>query len=1040
MVPYELTLRNFMCYRGDLPPLRLDGLHVACLSGDNGAGKSALLDAITWALWGKARMSDDELIAQGESDMQVDLSFQLDGQLYRVSRRRQRGKTTRSGKQGAGKSALEFQIWDEPRWRALGEQTTSETERKIEQVLRMKYDTFINASFLLQGRADEFTRKTPGERKQVLADILDLRDYAALETRARERARATSEQIRGLEGAIGVLQQEADKLDLYGRLVAEAEASVARHTADLAAAEQARREADDALRALEASSTRRDTVRLRLAELRAEQQQQQHELDDLRREIADDEAVLSRSDEIAAGVAALNAARRELERLDELRPRYDALHEQRRDLQDRLKDELRTLQRELDRRQDEAARLRDQLARRPQAQAELEDAMQRLAQLAPLLEEQARLREQRSTLDAQVKQVHTLTLRHRELDAALARRHDALLAARDEQQRSIERLDGLLRDAARQQADLDQARAQQRTLEESTRQLAQARERERATTEQASALRALCEQFTQRAEQVKQRQHVLEEEHTTSCPLCGSDLGAAGMATIAEHYAQELADLRQRYRESKREAEQHEASLHSLREATNQAEASVAAAQQSAARIAPLEQQVAQAQAWQAEHAEARQALDELNQQLARQDYDPDTRAELRAIEGELAALASAAQEGAAWAEAAQHLEQQRATLDAQLAACEQQLAARPGLESSAAALRRELEQLEQAAAALPVAEEQAAHLAETIQRGEFAPEIRQAGRAIEGELAALGYSAEAYAAARSQAQELAHWAEEERRRDLAYSRLEGNRRAFARAAELLERRAAELTALDEEAARLDEELRALPAARQRATACAQAAEERRRHLDVAQRDLAEKQSLQRRAHEAGEQLAQKQQERDALAGRQGVFQELAEACGKRGVQAMLIETAIPEIEREANRLLGQITGNQMHLTFEMQRSTRKGDTVETLDIRIADALGTRAYDAFSGGEATRINFAIRIALSRLLAARAGARLETLVIDEGMSALDAEGRERFVEAITSVQHDFRRILVITHLEDLKDRFPARIEISKAAGGSTWALL
>jgi exonuclease SbcC len=544
----------------------------------------------------------------------------------------------------------------------------------------------------------------------------------------------------------------------------------------------------------------------------------------------------------------------------------------------------------------------------------------------------------------------------------------------------------------------------------------------------------------QRADQVKKHQQMLDDEHATTCPLCGSDLGADGVATIAANYARELADLRQRYRDGKREAEEHEASLERLRDETRQAEARVAAAQQSAARIAPLEQQVNQAQAWQAEHAQARQALDSLEQQLAREDYEPETRAELRAIEAELAALASAAQEGAAWTDAARHLEQQRAALDTQLAACEQQLAGRPALESSAAALRRELEQLEQAAAALPAAEEQAAHLAETIQRGDFAPEIRQAGRAIEAELAALGYSAEAYAAARAQAQDLAHWADEERRRDLAHSRLESNRRAFVRATELLERRAAELTTLDEEATRLDAELRALPAARHTAAAAAQAAEESRRNLDVAQRDLAEKQSLQRRAHEASEQLAQKQQERDALAGRQGVFQELAEACGKRGVQAMLIETAIPEIEREANRLLGQITGNQMHLTFEMQRSTRKGDTVETLDIRIADALGTRAYDAFSGGEATRINFAIRIALSRLLAARAGARLETLVIDEGMSALDAEGRERFVEAITSVQHDFSRILVITHLEDLKDRFPARIEISKVAGGSTWSLL
>jgi len=112
---------------------------------------------------------------------------------------------------------------------------------------------------------------------------------------------------------------------------------------------------------------------------------------------------------------------------------------------------------------------------------------------------------------------------------------------------------------------------------------------------------------------------------------------------------------------------------------------------------------------------------------------------------------------------------------------------------------------------------------------------------------------------------------------------------------------------------------------------------------------------------------------------------------------------------------------------------------VETLEIKIADALGTRAYDAFSGGEATRVNFAVRIALSRLLARRAGARLETLVIDEGFGSLDATGRERMVEAITSVQDDFKRIVVITHIDELKERFPAQIEVIKTPAGSRWEL-
>jgi exonuclease SbcC len=64
MIPVKLTLCNFMPYREAV--LSFAGIHVACLCGDNGNGKSALLDAITWALWGKSRAkNDDDLIHHG---------------------------------------------------------------------------------------------------------------------------------------------------------------------------------------------------------------------------------------------------------------------------------------------------------------------------------------------------------------------------------------------------------------------------------------------------------------------------------------------------------------------------------------------------------------------------------------------------------------------------------------------------------------------------------------------------------------------------------------------------------------------------------------------------------------------------------------------------------------------------------------------------------------------------------------------------------------------------------------------------------------
>ena len=166
------------------------------------------------------------------------------------------------------------------------------------------------------------------------------------------------------------------------------------------------------------------------------------------------------------------------------------------------------------------------------------------------------------------------------------------------------------------------------------------------------------------------------------------------------------------------------------------------------------------------------------------------------------------------------------------------------------------------------------------------------------------------------------------------------------------------------------------------------------------------------------------------------IYQELAQAFGKKGIQALLIEMALPEIETEANKLLSRMTDNRMHVKFETQRPTRKGEVAETLDIKISDELGTRNYEMFSGGEAFRINFAIRIALSKLLAKRAGAPLPTLIVDEGFGTQDNVGVEKLKEAINSIQDDFQKILIITHLEEMKDAFPSRIEVIKTAAGST----
>ncbi len=190
----------------------------------------------------------------------------------------------------------------------------------------------------------------------------------------------------------------------------------------------------------------------------------------------------------------------------------------------------------------------------------------------------------------------------------------------------------------------------------------------------------------------------------------------------------------------------------------------------------------------------------------------------------------------------------------------------------------------------------------------------------------------------------------------------------------------------------------------------------------------------------------EKGEEKTKLKKEKEVFEELAQAFGKKGIQAMIIETAIPELEEETNRLLDKLTEGRMKIRFETQRETKtkvaggeKG-IIETLDIIISDEMGERPYESYSGGEQFRVNFAIRLALSRLLTHRAGAKLQFLVIDEGFGTQDAQGRSRIVEALQIIKDDFEKILVITHMEELKEEFPVRIEVQKTPAGSTFEVV
>jgi exonuclease SbcC len=336
--------------------------------------------------------------------------------------------------------------------------------------------------------------------------------------------------------------------------------------------------------------------------------------------------------------------------------------------------------------------------------------------------------------------------------------------------------------------------------------------------------------------------------------------------------------------------------------------------------------------------------------------------------------------------------------LDATIAAVQARLAendaeARPLTNEGkrAAALRQTLEQAEREVAELEGLRAEREALASRLAAGDYAPEAQAALAAVEAELAALAYDAQAHATLRRELQGLEPWEKRHRALEQAREGLPREQAALARAAEDA---AGWRKRLAEDEGRLE----ALEAALGDAAALARQLAEAEAEVRRLERELKQTGEQVGRVKQILENLdfqlterARLLQQRDRLHEERGIYGELALAFGKKGIQAMIIESVIPELEEEANALLGRMTDNRMSLKLETQRDTRQGNTIETLDIKLADELGTRNYELFSGGEAFRANFALRIALSKLVARRAGARMQLLVVDEGFGTQDAVG-------------------------------------------------
>lgn len=322
-----------------------------------------------------------------------------------------------------------------------------------------------------------------------------------------------------------------------------------------------------------------------------------------------------------------------------------------------------------------------------------------------------------------------------------------------------------------------------------------------------------------------------------------------------------------------------------------------------------------------------------------------------------------------------------------------------------------------------------------TLEGEQFAADLRAQISLLDEEQGALGYDGDLHSAARQGLETFREFEARQKELEIALAALpdatlalEGAQSRRERLIKAQEDENANLDKLAVEIARLEVLVREEQARREEVNHQRIAERAAFRKLADAQQALRAIEDGRIRRAELEVRLTQRRVER-------ATYEELKLAFGKNGIPAMIIETAIPELESEANRLLNRMTDGRMSLMLTTQREKITGGVAETLDIQIADELGTRAYEMFSGGEAFRINFALRVALSQMLARRAGAQLRTLFIDEGFGTQDEEGRNKLVEAITAIQGEFALILVITHIDDLRDSFPVHVQIEKQSDGS-----
>jgi exonuclease SbcC len=1007
MIPVQLILKNFLSYRD--ATLDFSGLHTACICGSNGAGKSSLLEAITWSIWGESRAaSEDDVIHSGAQEVRVDFTFVTNGQTYRVIRSRVRGAT----------SSLDFQLQTDGGFIPLSIKGTRVAQEVILQHIKLDYETFINSAYLRQGRADEFMLKRPAERKEILAELLKLHQYDELAERARESTKEYKARVDELERSLDNI-----KIQLKQKEITQEQQTRLENELKQLYQEQAGE--TDRLQSLQLILQQHQARLSQLTFARQQFQNLTQECDRLHQEhtaiqtqITDLGKILQQDGEIKAGYTEYQ----NWQLAEEAFAAKFAEHTRMTELQQRHQQQLTNQIQAIERQQQQA---QAQLEAVEQQDQEICQTLTKSGEVEAALAKLAAARHQVSNLDQLQLKVNPLLQHRANLENQLHRVHATLVARLDQLQATEKELQNQHRHQPQiQQAVLDVG-AQIEELEKKRVYLQRVQEKGQERRHFIERLQAHQRDYEKSLQELEQKLQMLQNPDAT-CPLCERPLDEHHWTRVLEKTQVEYQDTQQQFwvvreqmavsdkeiqilRQEYREISQQLAAYDALREQRGELLAKLAATSQ-------IQQQLTQIATEKAE----------LERSLAVNDYAKEQQLELQQLDQQLEqwnynqqdhALARSEVERWRWAEIKQGQIKEAIKRQAQLAA------RKPELNAKIAELKTRIIHERQNS---PCAQ-QIALLSQQIAEIDYSSaqhnQIRQAVR--QSQPCQLRY--QQLLSAQLQYPQL-----QTRLQDLAAS---------------LNMRLAERKDLAGQIELIVQELEATANPSDQIQAIEQQLLIRRRQLDEKISQLGRLEQMIHQLDMLQTQYEQQQEQLQNCKYQQRVYQELFQAFGKNGIQALMIENVLPQLEAETNQLLSRLTANQLHVQFVTQKLGRHGKStkknaklVDTLDILIADARGTRAYETYSGGETFRINFAIRLALAKLLSQRAGASLQLLIVDEGFGTQDREGCDRLIAAINAIASDFACILTVTHMAHLKEAFQARIEVNKTPQGSQIHLL